>query len=200
MKAASVIAVSVLALVCLFSGNAAGQTLIDTFNDIYDSCLIRLSVDCVQPKTYEWFNRALQQPEIYITEDLTIVKNATSELNADNDDDENGASARENQFNVIAQVDDFLSTHYLNIRYPKSIITSYVPAFAVSTISSFIPESTQIPLQENSVSEGTKKNFLFFLVSKYNRYNLIIFYFCFHCKRSWSCEKSFNPIFAWIKI
>lgn len=155
MKQISVVGISVLALLCLFSGNAAGQTLIDTFNEIYDNCLVRLSVDCVQPKTYEWFNRALQQREIQITDDLTIVKNNTSESN---DESQGEESARDSQFNIIAQVDDFLSTHYLNIRYPKAIINSHVPSFAVSTIDSLIPDGVQIPLQESSVSEGSMKN------------------------------------------
>lgn len=157
MKQISAIGISALALLCLFSGNAAGQTLIDTFNEIYESCLVHLSVDCVQPKTYEWFNRALQQSEIYITDDLTIVKNSTSDSN-ENTADQAEESARNSQFNVIAQVDDFLSTHYLNIRYPKAIINSHVPSFVVSTVDSLIPDDVQIQLQESSVSEGMKTN------------------------------------------
>lgn len=159
MKFGNFIGFGVVAF-CLVHGYNAEETLVDTFNDIYDSCLVHLSVDCVQPKAYEWFSKAIEKREIHLTEDLTIVKNDTAVANSDTENvREDGSSARDNQVNVISQVDDFLSTHYLNIRYPKAVINSHVPAFAVSTLNRFIPDAVRVPFEESNVNEGKFKSF-----------------------------------------
>lgn len=139
-------------VLCLVQGfRGQDVTLVDTFNEIYDTCLVHLSVDCVQPKAFEWLSKSIHKREIRITDDLTIVKNATepevSEAPA-------GDSARDNRFNLIGQVDEFLTTHYLQIRYPKSVISQHVPSFMLSAVDKLIPDSTQVPLEETNVNQG----------------------------------------------
>lgn len=152
MRTSNFIQLAAVAL-CLVQGlRAQDVTLVDTFNEIYDTCLVHLSVDCVQPKALEWFSKSIHKREIRITDDLTIVKNGTdaeevSEAAA-------GESARDNRFNIIGQVDEFLTTHYLQIRYPKSVISQHVPSFMLSAVHKLIPDSTQVPLEETNVNQG----------------------------------------------
>lgn len=141
---------SIVAL-CLVHSSKCDDTLIDTFNDIYATCLVRLNTDCVQPKALDWLSKAIEKREIHITDDLSIVKNDSVVINEEPTESE---SARNNHVNIISKVDEFLATHYLNIRYPKSIINENVPSFMVSTLNRFIPEATRIPLEEGNVNEG----------------------------------------------
>lgn len=139
-------------VLCLMQGfRAQDVTLVDTFNEIYDTCLVHLSVDCVQPKAFEWFSKSIHKREIRITDDLTIVKNATE---AEVNEAPAGESARDNRFNIIGQVDEFLTTHYLQIRYPKSMISQHVPSFMLPAVNKLIPDSTQVPLEETNVNQG----------------------------------------------
>lgn len=142
----------VAVVLCLVQGYSGQDvTLVDTFNEIYDTCLVHLSVDCVQPKAFEWFSKSIHKREIRITDDLTIVKNA-SETNAS--ENGTGESARDNRFDLIGQVDEFLATHYMQIRYPKSIISAHVPSFMLPVVNKLVPDSTQVPLEETNVNQG----------------------------------------------
>lgn len=150
MKFFQLLQLSLVAL-CLVHGVKCEETLIDTFNDIYATCLIRLNTDCVQPKAMEWLNTVIAKREIRITDDLSIIKNDSAVVN---DEQIEGDGARSAQVNIISKVDEFLSTHFLNIRYPKSIINDNVPSFMTSYLNRFIPDSMQIPLEEGTISEG----------------------------------------------
>lgn len=142
----------VAVVLCLTQGYSGQDvTLVDTFNEIYDTCLVHLSVDCVQPKAFEWFSKTIHKREIRITDDLVIVKNETV---ADASEGNASESARDSRFDLIGQVDEFLATHYLQIRHPKSIISEHVPSFMVSAINKLIPDSTQVPLEETNVNQG----------------------------------------------
>lgn len=163
MKAFSLIGFCAIVL-CLTKGYAAEETLVDTFNDIYDTCLVHLNVDCVQPKAFDWLSKSLGKREIRITDDLTVLKNESvvaSEPSAE------GESARDSRVNLISKVDEFLATHYLNIRYPKAVISDNVPSFMVSTLNRFIPDNIQVPLEENQVNEGMFTYLLTFHFSLY---------------------------------
>lgn len=143
----------VAVILCLVQGYSGQDvSLVDTFNDIYDTCLVHLSVDCVQPKAFEWFGKSIHKREIRITDDLIIVKNATE---ADTNENGAGESGRDNGFDLIGQVDEFLATHYLQIRHPKSVISAHLPAFMVPIVNKVIPDATQVPLEENNVNQGT---------------------------------------------
>lgn len=150
MKVTNFIQFSVVVL-CLVHSSRSQDTLMDTFNDIYATCLVNLNTDCIQPKAIEWFKKVIEKREIQITDDLTIVKNQTVNIDDEPADEE---TARNNHVSLLSQVDSFLATHYLNIRYPKSAIVDNVPSFLVSTMNRMIPEGVAIPLEEGNPNEG----------------------------------------------
>lgn len=146
---------SVLVL-CLAHHGYGEETLVDTFNDIYETCLVHLNTDCVRPKALQWLSKSIEKREISITNDLTIVKNESIALDLDPIETE---SARDNHVDVLSHVDEFLATHYLNIRYPKAVINDNIPSFLQSTVDRFIPHSIQMPLEEGNVNEGNAYHF-----------------------------------------
>lgn len=150
MKVTNFIQLSVIVL-SLVHGSRTQDTLLDTFNDIYSTCLVNLNTDCIQPKALEWFSKVIEKREINITNDLSIVKNDSVSIVEEPAQEE---SARDSGIDVVSKVDQFLATHYLNIRYPKSIINSNVPSFMVSTLNRMIPDSLNIPLEEGNPNEG----------------------------------------------
>lgn len=150
MKVTNFIQLGVLVL-CLVHSSRSEVTLIDTFNDIYATCLVNLNTDCIQPKALEWFQKVIEKREIQITNDLSIIKNDTANIDEEPVEQE---SARDNNINLLSKVDSFLATHYLNIRYPKSAIVDNVPSFMVSTLHRMIPEGVAIPLEEGNPNEG----------------------------------------------
>lgn len=149
MRVINVFQLVVVAVLLVSAGNA-DDSLNEVFGDMYDSCLNRLSFDCVQPKALAWISKAVHKREIRLTEDLTIVQNAG--VPAEEPDTEN--SGRDVRYDFFNKIDKFLATHSLNIRYPKSIIKSYVPSFAASTVDEIIPEGLQVPLVEQGPQEG----------------------------------------------
>lgn len=150
MKINNFIQLSVVVL-CFVQNSRSDETLVSTFNDIYETCLIRLNTDCIQPKALQWLNKVIEKREISITDDLTIVKDDSVTIPKESIEHE---SARDNRINVISKVDEFLATHYLNIRYPKAVIISNVPSFMASAINRLIPDSIQVPLEEGNLNEG----------------------------------------------
>lgn len=153
MRVINVFQMAVVAVLLISSNTNAEESLNDVFSDMYDSCLSRLAIDCVQPKALAWISKAVQKREIRLTEDLTIVQN-----NAAVNDDEPEADSptgRDVRYEFFNKIDKFLLTHSLNIRYPKALIQSYVPSFAVSTVNELIPAGIQVPLTEKS-SEGKR--------------------------------------------
>lgn len=146
---------SVLVL-CLAHNSFGEESLVDTFNDIYETCLVHLNTDCVRPKALQWLSKSIEKREISITGDLTIVKNESIALDQDPIETE---SARDNRVDILSHVDEFLATHYLNIRYPKSVLNENIPAFLQSTVDRFIPDSIQMPLEEGNVNEGNTYHF-----------------------------------------
>lgn len=150
MKVTNIIQLSVVVL-CLVHSSRSQDTLLDTFNDIYSTCLVNLNTDCIQPKALEWFSKVIEKREIHITNDLTIVRNESSTIVEESEPEE---SARDNQVDLLSKVDGFLATHYLNIRYPKAIINENIPSFMVSTLNGMIPNNLNIPLEEGNPNEG----------------------------------------------
>lgn len=144
-----------IVVLCLVHSSKSEDTLMDTFNDIYTTCLVNLQTDCIQPKALEWFKRVIEKREIQITDDLSILKNETAAIVDDEaTSPEQEDSARNNNVNLLSQVDGFLATHYLNIRYPKSVLVENVPSFLSSTVNRMVPEGLQIPLEEGNPNEG----------------------------------------------
>lgn len=148
-----------LVVLCLVHSSKSENTLIDTFNDIYATCLVNLDTDCIQPKALEWFQKVIAKREIQITDDLSIVKNESATIRDEDAAPGEQDSARNHQVNLLSQVDAFLATHSLNIRYPKSVLLNNVPSFLASTVNRMIPEGLQIPLEEGNPNEGTFLSF-----------------------------------------
>jgi hypothetical protein len=149
MRVINVFQMAVVAVLLVSSNTNAEESLNDVFSDMYDSCLSRLSFDCVQPKALAWISKAVHKREIRLTDDLTIVQNNAAVI----DDEPDSNSGRDVRYEFFNKIDKFLLTHSLSIRYPKALIQTYVPSFAVSTVNELIPEGIQVPLTEKS-SEG----------------------------------------------
>lgn len=144
--------------------HTAEDSINDVFNDMYDSCLSRLSFDCVQPKALAWISKVVQKREIHLTNDLTIVQNNNVAV-ADDEVDAEQSTARDARSEFFNKIDQYLLTHSLNIRYPKAMIQEYVPSFVVSTVDELIPDGVSVPLVEKS-SEG-KSHFIILLRDNY---------------------------------
>lgn len=155
MKFNSLMQFGVLVL-CLAHNGRGEETLIDTFNDIYETCLVHLNTDCVRPKALQWLSKSIEKREISITNDLTIVKNESIALDQEPIETESGRAIG---VDILSHADEFLATHYLNIRYPKAIINENIPSFLQSTVDRFIPNNIQMPLEEGNVNEGNTNHF-----------------------------------------
>lgn len=161
MRVINVFQLAIVAVLLIGNGRAQ-ENLNDVFSDMYNSCLSRLSFDCVQPKALAWISKIVQKREVRLTDDLTIVEN--SNIVVDEPKSEN--SARDTQSEFFNKIDKYLLTHTLKIRYPKGLIQDYVPSFAVSTINEIIPEGINVPLTEKN-SEGIFKEYYFIFVTKH---------------------------------
>ncbi|ALC46817.1 Osi18 [Drosophila busckii] len=95
--------------------------------DMYHGCLKDLSVSCVRPKALQWFNAALQQPEVKLTDRLSIVR-TTQQLPvaAADADSARLLSPEQRMFNNI---DSYLASHSLRIRAPEYFRSSEARAF-----------------------------------------------------------------------
>jgi len=107
-------------------GHRAPQTATQLALDMYHGCLKDLSVSCVRPKALQWFNSALQQPEVRITERLSILR--TSEKV-----ESRSLNPEERLFDDI---DGYLASHSLKIQAPEYFRSpearSLVPDFLMS--------------------------------------------------------------------
>lgn len=170
MKITNFIQLGVVVL-CLMHSCRSEVTLLDTFNDIYSTCLVNLKTDCIQPMALEWFSKVIEKREIQITNDLSIMKNDSASII---DEDQPEESARNGGVDLLSKVDGFLATHYLHIRYPKAIINENVPAFMVSALNRFIPDSVHMPLEEGNPNEGTLQKF-YLKLYKLNQSRFILY-------------------------
>lgn len=103
--------------------------------DMYHSCLKDLSISCVRPKALQWFNTALQQPEVRLTERLSIVRTAQPEAS----DKSRALNADEQMFDSI---DQYLGSHALRIQAPEY--------FRSSEARALVPDF----LMENPLTQG----------------------------------------------
>lgn len=103
--------------------------------DMYHSCLKDLSISCVRPKALQWFNTALQQPEVRLTERLSIVRTTQPETS----DKSRALNADEQMFDSI---DQYLGSHALRIQAPEY--------FRSSEARALVPDF----LMENPLTQG----------------------------------------------
>lgn len=100
--------------------------------DMYHGCLKDLSISCVRPKAIQWFNVAMQQPEVKLTERLSIVRTSESVSSR-------SLNAEQQMFDNI---DSYLGSHGLRIQAPEY--------FRTSEARSLVPEF----LMENPLTQG----------------------------------------------
>lgn len=103
--------------------------------DMYHSCLKDLSISCVRPKALHWFNTALQQPEVRLTERLSIVRTTQPEASGKS----RALNADEQMFENI---DQYLGSHALRIQAPEY--------FRSSEARALVPDF----LMENPLTQG----------------------------------------------
>lgn len=134
-----VVALTTLAAAAQGAPRAAQQTpqsAAQLAMDMYHSCLKDLSISCVRPKALHWFNTALQQPEVRLTERLSIVRTspepeASGKSRALNDDEQ-----------MFENIDSYLGSHALRIQAPEY--------FRSSEARALVPDF----LMENPLTQG----------------------------------------------
>ncbi|EDW84596.1 uncharacterized protein Dwil_GK13051 [Drosophila willistoni] len=103
--------------------------------DMYHSCLKDLSISCVRPKALQWFNAALQQPEVKLTNRLSIIR-TTEQAGAE----AKSSTGRSQQ--MFDDIDNYLSSHALRIQAPEY--------FHSSEARALVPDF----LMENPLTQG----------------------------------------------
>ncbi|XP_030371718.1 uncharacterized protein LOC115622004 [Scaptodrosophila lebanonensis] len=89
----------------------APQSATELALDMYNSCFKDLSVSCVRPKAIQWLNEALHQPQVKLTERLSIVRTSAQPM-----EQQRALGPQEQMFDNI---DSYLATHALNIEAPE---------------------------------------------------------------------------------
>lgn len=147
--------VAVAAMATEGSSNMALQSATDLAFDMYHSCLKDFSTSCVKPKAMRWFNEALQQDQIQITDKLSIVR--TGVIAAQQQQTQRAMNSQERMFQ---EIDNFLATHALRIKAPEYFRTaearSLVPGFLLNNA---LTKGAVVPLAENQ-SRLRIQNFL----------------------------------------
>uniref|UniRef100_A0A1I8PD93 Osiris 18 n=1 Tax=Stomoxys calcitrans TaxID=35570 RepID=A0A1I8PD93_STOCA len=123
------------------------QSATDLAFDMYRSCLKDFSTSCVQPKAMRWFNTALQQDEVMITDKLSLVRTGRIMRNPQQ-------RAMDAQERMFQEIDNYLVTHSLRIRAPEYFQSaearSFVPDFLLNNA---LTKGAMIPLAERD-TEG----------------------------------------------
>lgn len=143
--------VAVLAVALTASGALAAQQAMqptqsatDLAFDMYRSCLKDFSTSCVKPKAMQWFNTALQQDEIMITDKLSVVRTGRIVSNSQR--------AMDAQERMFQEIDNFLATHALRIKAPEYFQSaearSLVPDFLLNNA---LTRGGIVPLAERDV-------------------------------------------------
>ncbi|CAD6993259.1 unnamed protein product [Ceratitis capitata] len=146
----TIVFVAALTISAAYAGTtqvAPTRSATDLAYDMYNGCLKDFSTSCVQPKALQWYNQALQQDEIQITDKLSIVR--TSRVEATQ---QRSLNSQEQMFNDI---DNFLATHALRVKAPKFFSSeearSYVPDFLFSNV---LTKDSVVPLAERDPNQG----------------------------------------------
>lgn len=128
------------------------QSATDLAFDMYHSCLKDFSTSCVKPKAMRWFNEALKQDEIAITDKLSIVRTGKIVEGTQ----QRAMDAQERMFD---EIDNFLATHALRIKAPEYFQTaearSMVPDFLLNNA---LTKGAVVPLAERE--QGKKVRML----------------------------------------
>ncbi|XP_075144502.1 DUF1676 domain-containing protein Osi18 [Haematobia irritans] len=127
---------------------AQQQSATDLAFDMYHTCLKDFSTSCVQPKAMRWFNNALQQDEVMITDKLSIVRTGRILRNT------HQQRAMDPQERMFQEIDNYLATHSLRIKAPEYFQSaearSFVPDFLLNNA---LTKGGVVPLAERD-TEG----------------------------------------------
>lgn len=108
--------------------------------DMYHGCLKDLSISCVRPKALQWFNAALQQNEVRLTERLSVVRTTQQPEASTTTGRAQGAEQQQQQ--LFDNIDNYLASHALKIQAPEY--------FRSSEARSIVPEY----LLQNPLTQG----------------------------------------------
>ncbi|CAH2268245.1 jg22304 [Pararge aegeria aegeria] len=141
-----------LSIVAFASGQYSASRLV---RNIYNECLSQYSVECVKPRTLEWISHVANNEEIKITDNLSIVRQATIE-----DEAVDPRMAKDPAYAIIDSVDRFLQTHSVRVKVPEEIASSAASEYVPRSLLTDLPSELDMPLdgeEEIATFEGRKK-------------------------------------------
>lgn len=141
-----------VAAICLATlrpaaGAAGQQSAAEAIADMYDSCLSSYSTSCVRPKALAWISRSINDAEIKITDDLSIIRTADEDVDVQSSA-RNGGDAR---IELFDKLDSFMTTHSIRIRAPAILRTEEARSFVGDEN---LNEVVELPLNEDNQVEG----------------------------------------------
>lgn len=120
--------------------------------DIYKTCISQYSTSCVKPKALAWISHAVNQDNIRINDDLTIIRTSEEEFGE-------GARSANPIINLFDRVDSFLSSHSLRIEAPQLLKTDEARAYIPESFANGgLAQGLQVPLVEGNAVEGNLKS------------------------------------------
>ncbi|CAH0388539.1 unnamed protein product [Bemisia tabaci] len=138
-----------------------GATALDMVRSMYDECLSEGSFSCVKPKILAFLSASSDKENIRLTRDLSIVKAPSYVepapeyyLQTPDQSPDDAEKKQALRMLMLDKVDDFLSSHELQIRIPKEIISGSIAPFVPSALMKNIPQEMRIPLAEPETGKG----------------------------------------------
>lgn len=131
-------------LVATTSYTSALPSAAEVAQDIFQSCLSDLSTSCVKPKALAWLSSAVEESEIKITEDLSIVRTA--------EDEPAGENEQRSGADMFDKIDGFLATHSVRVNAPAILKTEEARAFGSENLG--LDTSLEVPLADGKAVEG----------------------------------------------
>lgn len=131
-------------LVAATSYSTALPSAAEVAKDIFHSCLSDYSTSCVKPKALAWLSSAVDESEIKITDDLSIIRTAEDEPSAENEQ-RSGAE-------LFDKIDGFLATHSVRMNAPEILKTDEARAFGSERLG--LESNLVVPLADGNAVEG----------------------------------------------
>ena len=118
-------------------------------------------LSCAKPKVLKYLSDAVQQERLPITEDLSIVRSRSMDMDADEQDFDEYYTAqgapvdpkRREQLRslMLEKLDSYLASHTLEAKLPEAITGSnIVPRSLVESV----PSSVSVPLSDSTNGNG----------------------------------------------
>ncbi|CAG9794906.1 unnamed protein product [Diatraea saccharalis] len=136
--------------------SAQSYSATNLVKNIYNECLSQYSVECVKPRALQWISLVANDDEIKITDNLSIVRTATIEDDANVDP----RSAKNPAVEIVDQVDRFIQSHAVKVKVPEDITNSAASEYVPRSLLTDLPSELNMPLdgeEEVEEFEGRKK-------------------------------------------